>query len=124
MTSLSLTYLSSVGRIWSFVGSSGPGVLGMAVSLSPLDGSKNLAARSPATTRPLIGIRDLITSLDNVGEVVRGTVPDDELAEVTVPRSAPEWTSARNTITAWCRMPRASVCFHAESSMIWIKREE
>ncbi|MGW2514907.1 sensor histidine kinase [Streptomyces scopuliridis] len=28
-----------------------PGVLGMAVSLSPLDGSKNLAARSPATSR-------------------------------------------------------------------------
>lgn len=86
MTSLSSTYLSSVGRIWSFVRSAGPGVLGMAVSLSPLDGSKNLGARSPAPTRPLIGIRDLIISLDNVGEAVRGTVSDDEPAGVTVPQ--------------------------------------
>ncbi|MDQ0946224.1 hypothetical protein QFZ24_000147 [Streptomyces phaeochromogenes] len=57
---LSLSYLPSVGLSWSSVRSADPGVLGMAVSLSPLDGSKNLAARSPATTRPLIGIRDSI----------------------------------------------------------------
>ncbi len=57
---LSLSYLPSMGLSWSFVRSAGPGVPGMAVSLSLLDGSKNLAARSPATTRPLIGIRDSI----------------------------------------------------------------
>ena len=58
--SFNLSYLPSVGQSWSFVRSADPGVLGMAVSLSPFDGSKNLAARSPATTRPLIGIRDSI----------------------------------------------------------------
>ncbi|SCG12319.1 hypothetical protein GA0115260_117376 [Streptomyces sp. MnatMP-M27] len=57
---VSLSYLPSVGLSWSFVRSADPGVSGMAVSLSPLDGSKNLAARSPATTRPLMGIRDSI----------------------------------------------------------------
>ncbi|WP_328841774.1 transposase [Streptomyces europaeiscabiei] len=57
---ISLSYLPSVGLSRSFVRSADPGVLGMAVSLSPLDGSKNLAAQSPATTRPLIGIRDSI----------------------------------------------------------------
>lgn len=55
---LSLSYLPSVGLRRSFVRSSGPGAPGMAVSLSPLDGSKDLAARNPATTRPLVGIRD------------------------------------------------------------------
>jgi hypothetical protein len=60
LQALSLSYLPSVGPSWSFVRSAAPGVLGMAVSLSPLDGLKNLAARGPATTRPLIGIRDSI----------------------------------------------------------------
>jgi hypothetical protein len=87
----------------------------MAVSLSPLDGSKNLAARSPATTRPLIGIRDSIAVQANDGEVVCGTVCG-ELAEVTVPRSGPEWTSARNTTTAWCSTSGVNASLPAGSS--------
>ncbi|MGW6413369.1 transposase [Streptomyces vinaceus] len=57
--SWSLTFLD-VGLSWSFARSAGPGVPGMAGMESPLDGSENLATRSPATTRPLIGRRDAI----------------------------------------------------------------
>jgi hypothetical protein len=44
----------------------------MAVSLSPLDDSMNLAAWGPATIRPLMGICDSIAVQDDVGEVVCG----------------------------------------------------
>ncbi|MET9532348.1 zeta toxin family protein [Streptomyces sp. NPDC006649] len=58
-TSARLSHLPSMGLRQSFVRSSGPGVPGMAVSVSPLDGSNDLAVRSPATTRPLIGATGL-----------------------------------------------------------------
>jgi hypothetical protein len=49
-----------VGLNWSFVRSAGPGALGMAVTGKPLDGSGDLAAQGPATTRLLMGRRDAI----------------------------------------------------------------
>ncbi|WP_308460719.1 transposase [Streptomyces sp. Ru72] len=51
----------------------GPGAPGMAVKAEPLDGLRDLAAGSPATTRPPIGRRDSIAA---VGRRRRGRLRD------------------------------------------------
>lgn len=59
----------------------------MAVSLSPLDGSKNLAARSPrddSTAKLGYAIRSLCRTTSARSSA--GSMYDDELAEVTVPQ--------------------------------------
>ncbi|WP_217212917.1 hypothetical protein [Streptomyces sp. AC550_RSS872] len=62
-----------VGLIRSLVRSEGPGASGMAVKAEPLDGLRDLAARSSATTRPPIGRRDSIAA---VGQRRRGRLRD------------------------------------------------
>ncbi|WP_231976197.1 hypothetical protein [Streptomyces sp. 3214.6] len=97
---LSLSYLPSVGQRRSFVRSSDPGIPGMAVSLSPSDGSNDLVARNPATARPRMGIRGSIAVQANVGEVVCGTGMTTSWQRWPCPRSGLAWTSARSITTA------------------------
>lgn len=87
----------------------------MGVKIEPLDGLRDLAARSPTTTRPPIGIRDLIAA---VGQRRRGRlrVPcATSWLKGTCPISGPVWTSARHITTPWRSTRRAKGCCPAGS---------
>lgn len=58
------------GPFGSFVRSGHPGVSGMASTALPLSWLRRIGRRRPATTRPLIGMREVNRSYGRVGEVV------------------------------------------------------